>query len=140
VQLDSTDVSLELLSEGRRVFASRGRWLHPLLELEEFLRSRPLDRRTLSLRDKIVGRAAALLIVRLGIPEVHAGILSRCGEAVFRERGVRCTRDSLVDRIACRTEDLLADVSDPEAAHAIIVERARASRSAAPSALPGSPA
>lgn len=135
----SGEVSLELVSGGRRVFESRGRWLHPLLELEEFLALRPLDRSTLELRDKIVGRAAALLIVRLGIPRVHAGILSRCGEAVFRERGVRYSFDTLVDRIACRTEELLRDVSDPEDAHAIVVERARAARPAAPSASRGSP-
>jgi hypothetical protein len=126
---DAGEVSLELLENGVRVFSSRGKWLHPLLDLEEFLAHRNPAREDLSLRDKIVGRAAALLIVRLGIPEVHAGILSRPAEAIFRERGVRYTFDSLVERIACRTEELLSDVTDPEAAHVLVVARARAARS-----------
>lgn len=128
----SENVSLELLSDGVVVFSSGGRWLHPLLELEEFLAGRTLARQGLSLRDKIVGRAAALLIVRLCIPEVHAGILSRPGEAVFRERGVRYTFDTLVERIACRTEELLSNVVDPEAAHELVLARARAAKATTP--------
>lgn len=128
---ESGEVSLELLESGVRVFSSRGKWLHPLLELEEFLAHRGVARQGLSLRDKIVGKAAALLIVRLGIPEVHAGILSHPAEAIFRERGVRYTFDNLVERIACRTEELLSDVSDPEAAHALVVGRASAARTKA---------
>ena len=120
--------SLELVQNGTVLFTSSLRWLHPLLELEGFLASSSVDVSRCLLRDKIVGRAAALLMVRLGIRAVHAGLLSRLGEAVFVDRGVRYSYDSLVDRIACRTEDLLKKVTDPEEAHRVIVARAAAAR------------
>ena len=40
--------------------------------------------RTLWLQDKLIGKAAALLIHRLGIRTVEVGILSRPGEAVLQ--------------------------------------------------------
>jgi zinc transport system ATP-binding protein len=126
VQEKPDEVSLEVSRDGVRVFVSAGRWLYPLLDLEEFLAKRSVDPSRLSLRDKIVGRAAALLIVRLGIQEVHAGILSRLGEEIFRTRGIRFSCDELVERIACQTEELLRDVTDADEAHALIVSRARA--------------
>jgi hypothetical protein len=128
VESSRTDASLELRSSGKLVFSSYRKWLHPLLELEEFLGTHELPRSTLSLRDKIVGRAAALLIVRLGIPEVYAGILSRHGLDALRLHGVRVGYDELVERIACQTEDLLADVTDPEEAHELVIARARRAR------------
>jgi hypothetical protein len=122
------------------VFASSGKWLHPLLDLEQHLARTGLDPAPLALRDKIVGKAAALLIVRMGIRTLHAGILSRLGESALRAHGVRVTWDALVDHIDCRTEELLADVHDPDEAHALIVERARSAREAGAGAAAGRPA
>lgn len=116
--------SLELLHRGRVVFRSHGHWLHPLFDLEDFLatESYPLDE--VLLRDKIIGKAAALLIVRLGIRQVEAGILSRPGENALKANGVLYTSVRSVDRISCQTEELLKDQSDPEEAHQILAKRA----------------
>jgi hypothetical protein len=106
------------------VFFSAGKWLHPLFELEDFLPSSGLDRSSLLLRDRIVGRAAALLIVRLGIRRLHAQILSRPGKEVLEAHRVEHTWGELVERIACQTEAALADVEDPEAAYTWLRQRA----------------
>jgi len=116
--------SLELFSDSRRVFSSAGKWLHPLFELEEFLAESGLDPTTLSLRDRIVGKAAALLIARLGIRCVHAGVLSRLGMEVLEARRVTFSWDQLVERIDCQTESALAQVEDLEAAYAWLRKRA----------------
>jgi zinc transport system ATP-binding protein len=110
--------SLELYLDSRVVFSSAGKWLHPLFELEDFLAESGLERGALSLRDRIVGKAAALLIVRLGIRRVHAGILSRLGKEVLEAHQVAFTWDQLVEAIACRTESALARVQDADAAYA----------------------
>jgi hypothetical protein len=123
--------SLEAWQGERIAFASSGRWLHPLLELERFLLASRTDPASLVLHDKIVGRAAALLIIRLRIPEVRAGLLSRLGERALRSAGVRCTYAALTDRIDCQTEEILENVDDPEEAHRIVIERARAAASRA---------
>jgi len=118
------DPSLELLHRGRIVFRSHGHWLHPLFDLEDFLatESYPLDE--VLLRDKIIGKAAALLIVRLGIRQVEAGLLSRPGESTLSANRVRYTYTTRVERISCQTEELLKDQNDPEEAYRILAKRA----------------
>ncbi|TVR66150.1 MAG: DUF1893 domain-containing protein [Spirochaetaceae bacterium] len=117
--------SLELFREGRpeAVFSSTGSWLHPLFDLERFLLSSQLDPRECVLRDKLVGKAAALLIVRLGFVRIYTGILSRPGEEVLTAHSVTYEAVQRVERILCRTEELLAEVDDPEEAYRIICTR-----------------
>ena len=116
--------TLTVLYEGSPIFTSHGKWLHPLFELEAYLAEHPIQPEDLILQDKIIGKAAALLIYRLGFRTVKAGILSRLGEAVLQRYGIAYTYEQLVDRIHCQTEDLLAEVEDPEAAYQLVRVRA----------------
>ncbi len=120
--------TLALLVDGEEVFASTGKWLHPLFELEQFLAARSIDPSRAEVCDKIVGRGSAFLIVRMGIPTVHAGVLSRLGKEVLDRAGAACTWESLVDRIQCRTESLLGDTWDPQQAYQILADLARRDR------------
>ena len=106
-----------------RLFASEGRWLHPLFELEAFFALSGQDPRRTRLVDRITGRAAALLVARMGIPELHTLVLSRRAVPVLARNGIRCRFREQVDRIACATEDLLAGIEDPEAAWSILEQR-----------------
>jgi hypothetical protein len=106
------------------IFTSYGKWLYPLFELEEYLAEHPISPERLVLQDKIVGKAAALLIHRLKFRVVKVGILSKLGEAVLRRHGIAYTYEQLVDRIHCQTEDLLADVDKPEDAYDLLKVRA----------------
>jgi uncharacterized protein DUF1893 len=103
---------------------SNGKWLHPLLELEAYLAEHPIQPENLILQDKIIGKAAALLIHRLGVRTVKAGILSRLGETVLQRHGIAYTYEQLVDCIHCQTEKVLATVEDPEAAYQLVKVRA----------------
>jgi hypothetical protein len=109
-------VTLRAYAEDREIFSSQGKWLHPLFDLEESLR----------VEDKIVGKAAALLLVRLGIREIRAGVLSELGRAVLERHHVVYSAAQTVPRIDCQTEILLAEVEDPEAAYRIVKARAGA--------------
>jgi hypothetical protein len=124
------DISLEFIVSGQVLFTSPGKWLHPLFELEQFLAEHGIDGASGEIRDKVVGRGSAFLIVRLGIRRVHAVLLSRLGKDVLDRAGVSCTWDTLVEEIACSTEDILRDVMDPEEAWRILVERVRKAREA----------
>ena len=115
---------------GEPLFSSPGRWLHPLFELEEFLAAHPgpgggltASAPGLFLRDRVIGSAAAFLILRLGLSEVEADIAGRRALQLLRERGVAAEAQSCVEAIGCATEQLLQDVSDPEAAYRILAER-----------------
>ncbi len=116
--------SLQLLQGSRLLFSSDGKWLHPLFELEDFLAESGLRREELSLRDRVVGRAAALLIVRLGIRRVHAETLSLPGREVLQAHGVDHGWDRLVEAIGCQTESALAGIQDPQAAYDWLRQRA----------------
>src|SRR6266566_3730316 len=106
--------TLIVLQDGAPIFTSCGKWLYPLFELEAYLADQACEPAQLLLQDKIIGKAAALLIHRLGFRTIQAGILSRLGEAVLQRHGIAYTYEQLVDRIHCRTEELLANVEDPE--------------------------
>ena len=116
--------SLTVLRDGVPVFTSTGKWLHPLFELEDYLAEHGLEPVNLILQDKIIGKAAALLIHRLVFCSVKADILSRPGEAVLQRHGIAYSYEELVDRIHCQTEELLATVEDAEEAYRLVKERA----------------
>ena len=116
--------TLIVLHEETPVFTSHSNWLYPLLELEAYLAEHPVQPERLVLQDKIIGKAAALLITRLGFCTVTAGILSRLGETVFHRYEIAYTYEQLVDRIHCQTEELLAQVEDPEEAYRLVKVRA----------------
>lgn len=127
----ASDVSLEFLMDGQVLFSSTGKWLHPLFELEQFLKTREINAAKGEIRDKVVGRGSAFLMVRLGVRKAHAGLLSRLGKDVLDRAGVTFTWDTLIDQIQCSTESILREVTDPEEAYPILAERARKARARA---------
>ena len=116
--------TLTVFHNGTPIFTSYGKWLHPLFELESYLADHAAQPENLILQDKIIGKAAALLIHRLGFRPVKAGILSRLGEAVLVRHGMSYTSEQLVERIHCQTEELLATMEDPEDAYRLVKVRA----------------
>jgi zinc transport system ATP-binding protein len=116
-------LTLRLYQGGQVVFSSEKHWLHPLFDLEGFFAQSGLDPAGACLVDRVTGRAAAFLVVRLGIRELRTRVLSRRAVPVLEQAGVRYACGEEVDRILCVTEDLLAPVQDPEAAWALLQER-----------------
>jgi hypothetical protein len=96
-----------------------------LFEFEEWLGTKDIDPKDLTLCDNIVGKAAALLIVRLQIRRVKAGVLSRLGEGVLKKYEVSYSCAEMVEKVLCRTEQELKEVEDPQEAHRILSERIR---------------
>ena len=127
----ASHVSLEFLIDGKVLFSSTGKWLHPLFELEQFLKAREINASTGEIRDKVVGRGSAFLMARLGVRKAHAGLLSRLGKDVLERAGVTLTWDTLIDEIQCSTEGILREVTDPEEAYPILAERARKAKARA---------
>lgn len=122
---DMSKPSLQVLKGEQTVFSSGGKWLYPLFEFEEWLRTQDIDPRDLTLCDNIVGKAAALLIVRLSICRVKAGVLSRLGEDILKKYEVSYSCAEMVEKVLCRTEQELSGVDDPQEAHRILSERIR---------------
>ena len=122
--IEGKELTLTVLHDGVPIFTSYGKWLHPLFELEDYLAEHPIQPENLILQDKIIGKAAALLIHRLGFRTVKAGVLSRLAETVLQRYRIAYTYELLVDRLHCQTEELLSEVEDPDEAYRLVKIRA----------------
>ena len=101
--------SLIIRYQNTIIFTSDSHWLHPLFEFDDFLRKNTYPVAELFLQDKIAGKAAASMIVRLGIRRCHIELISARAIPVFEKAGVDFTYDTLVEHIDCRTEYLITD-------------------------------
>ena len=116
-------VNFEVYQDDELIFHSDNHWLHPIFEFEEALKNKEIKFNLLQVRDKIIGRAAALLLVRLDIKKIHAHLLSHLGRDVLEYYKIDYRYDLLVDKIGCQTEDLLAIEYDPEVAYTLIKQK-----------------
>jgi len=121
-ELEKTGLSLLIYSGEKVIFSSARTGMKPLLEAIEALGLKPL--RGAIVADKVVGRAAALLIVYMDVAEVHAGVVSKTAAEVLRSYGLKYhflrevesikSRDGV---IICPFERLVQGISDPEEAY-----------------------
>ncbi|MDO5444718.1 MAG: DUF1893 domain-containing protein [Eubacteriales bacterium] len=101
---------------GEQLCSSTERGVKPLLG---FI-SDGLNFSGFSAADRVVGKAAAFLYVRLGVSEVFADVMSRSAVNVFKEHGIVCTAGELTEVIVnraktglCPMESAVWDISDP---------------------------
>jgi ABC-type Mn2+/Zn2+ transport system ATPase subunit len=118
------DYSLVVAHLNQTVFTNGGKWLHPLFELGDFLEKNKYPLEELQLTDKIAGKAAAFLIVRLCISQVHIKLISEGALAVFKRFGRQVSYDILVPVIQCKTEQLISVDDEPEAVWQMLRRRA----------------
>jgi len=128
-KLEETGNSLMIYKDGRLLFESSSRGIRPHLEA--------IDKHSDMLKDtvfvdKIVGRAAALLILYSRPLKVFATVISSSGKALFEESNLRYQFEEEVDnikmrdgRIFCPFERMVQSISDPtEAYREILVKMA----------------
>jgi hypothetical protein len=123
-KLKSGQVSLQVIVDQEVVFESNGKWLYPLFDLEEFIVDHPLPMAQALVRDKVIGKAAALLLIRLGAECLHGELMSELAVETLTRVNILHTYDRLVQRIDCQTEALLSEINDPEQAYQILCTRA----------------
>ena len=116
--------SLEVYAGETLIYFSDRSWVHPLLDLELHLLENGRPDGELTACDKVVGKAAAMIMIHLGIGRVRAVMMSELARDFLEARGIPFEHDRLVPRIMCRTEEILAEIDDPAEAHAIIKRRA----------------
>ncbi len=122
--LITTNSTSAVVSNGE-VFTSQERGVKPLLHL---LTEKKGFLKGASVADKVIGKAAALLMVLGEIKEVHTLIISELAIKVFEKYNIPCFYDKKVTRIVnragdglCPMETLCLDVDDPQKAFEKIV-------------------
>ncbi len=101
--------SLIISYRDKIIFTSDAHWLYPLFEFRDFLSKNKFDVSQLFLHDKIAGKAAASMIVRLGIKKCHIELISERAIPVFVKAGITFTYSCKVEQIDCCTEELIND-------------------------------
>jgi zinc transport system ATP-binding protein len=109
--------SLEVYLGDRLVFHSHGKWLYPLFELEQFIVKSGHDPKQFFVKDKIIGKAAAMILIHLGVRHIEAGIMSEVAQAALESHHIDFSYAHLVDKIQCRTESILLNEMDPGKAY-----------------------
>ena len=124
--LKSTDSTIAVVSVDD-VYTSQERGVKPLLHL---LTEKKGFLKGASVADKVIGKAAALLMVLGEIKEVHTLIISEPAIKVFEKYNIPCFYDKKVDRIVNRTgdglcpmESLCLDVEEPQEAFMAITNK-----------------
>ena len=118
--LKSTDSTIAVVSVDD-VFTSHERCVKPLLHL---LTEKKGFLKGASVADKVIGKAAALLMVLGEIKEVHTLIISEPAIKVFEKHNIPCFYDKKVNRTGdglCPMETLCLDVEEPHKAFLKIV-------------------
>ncbi|MDK2981755.1 MAG: hypothetical protein PWQ55_2102 [Chloroflexota bacterium] len=123
------NTTLRVLQNERLIFESERRWLMPLFDFEAFLQTQPDLHGPFKFHDKVIGKAAALLMLRLGAAAVHGEVMSRLAVDLLDKHAVPNTHHTLVERIDCQTEEILLAIDDLDQAYVLLAERAQHSAS-----------
>ncbi len=106
---------------------SRERGLKPLIG---WLEEDPDFLRGACVADKIIGRAAAFIMVHAGAAEVYAGVISHGALSVFEEAGIPCTYTNTCIAISnrrgdgiCPMEKAVSRIKDPKEAYETLREK-----------------
>ena len=126
--LDRQKLSLLILKEGLPIFMTKEGGVAPLLQaIEENCRE---DLEGSIGADKVVGKAAALLMAYFGAREVYAGTMSEKAVPVLERYSIPYHFRSMVGEIlnrdksgTCRFELTVPDVEEPEEAYSRLKEK-----------------
>lgn len=115
-----------VLCKDDSVYTSNARGINPILNLLDSGR----DLRGFSAADKIVGKAAAFIYLKLNIKAVYAEVISRDALQILLQHGLYTEYNTLTEKIInrsgngiCPMEDAVKDITDAETAIKAIRQR-----------------
>lgn len=122
--MGSDEFVLRLELQDKILFEHCGNWLYPLFALEDWLKDKDFDRSQLLLRDKIIGKAAAVIIVRVRLRCLYGKIVSMGALQLLQHYQLTCDYQQLVPAIGCRTERLITNFAAIEQNYQMLYNRA----------------
>lgn len=115
--LTDSKATLVVIAESGEEFTSEERGVKPLVYL---LEHEPRILKGASVADKVVGKAAALLMVLGDIKEINTGVISTPAMEVFEKHNITYFFNKKVERIVnrkgdglCPMETLCLDIEEP---------------------------
>ncbi|UPA17915.1 DUF1893 domain-containing protein [Borrelia sp. MN22-0132] len=115
--------TLKLFKEHRILYSNMERGLKPLLEVDNFINKYIQNKEGLEIYDKVVGKAAAVIIYNIGLQNVQAGVISQPAKDFLESRGIRVGFKRLVEKINDKTENLIESLENPEEVYKYLIKR-----------------
>lgn len=119
--------TIVILKKDASVITSDDRGVSPLIKL---LKEDKLQLQDSIIADKVIGKAAALLMIYGNVKEVYTPIISSPAIKIFNINNVKIYYDKEVDRIInrkgdglCPMETLCLDIDNPEEAFEVILNK-----------------
>lgn len=123
------NISLQIFENDQVIFQSKGKWLYPLFEFENFLQKQNKHPQNLSSHDTVIGKGAAALAIKFGITKINANLISQNALNLINNYNsqnnniIQVTYSSLVPKIQCATEDLLENIFDIQQIYLFLKDR-----------------
>jgi len=118
-RLNREGLNLLIIKDNKRLYESKRGGMAPLLEAINLLGLQTLVGTTVI--DKIVGKAAALLISYFKASDVYTRLLSRSAIEVLKKHGIRYRSERVVENIRkkddtniCPFEKMVLEIEDPK--------------------------
>ena len=129
-------LSLIVLKGGKTLFTSSGDGIRPLFDAIDMVGLAGLGGSVVV--DKVVGKAAALLVSYFKAKEVHCVTLSVRGREVLDRRGIGCYWERVVPEVLnkagtdiCPFEKTVLDVDEPRDGYELLLAKLRSLRGGA---------
>lgn len=106
--------TLLLYKNHKILFSNMGENLEPLVELNNFISRYVQNREGLLVHDRVVGKASAVLLLKIGIKRVKADTLSEAARIVLEENNIEYEYKKLVSRINNKLEEAIESIDNPE--------------------------
>ena len=114
--IDDGEISCAVINNNKIVYTEYGRGVAPLLNI---LANKPEILKDACVADKIIGKAAAMILVSGGVSHVYGLIMSEAGRDYLEKHGVRFDYAECVNIIKnndgsgmCPIEQSVLDISD----------------------------
>jgi len=124
-RLDASGLNLMILKDGAITFSSAGKGVAPLLEAVETLGLGQLAGSVVV--DRVVGKAAALIIGYFKAACVYTEVLSRRGASFLDACGISCCAEEIVEEIMnrdgtdmCPLEKAVLNTEDPSEGYDVL--------------------
>jgi len=124
-QLDASGLDLMILKDGVRLFCSTGNGIIPLMEAVEDIGLEELKGSVVV--DRVVGKAAALVVGYFRGVHVYTKVLSRRGASVLDGLGIGCITEEIVEEIMnrdgsdmCPFEKAVLNIESPAEGYEIL--------------------
>lgn len=127
------NTSLQVFNNDDLIFESSGKWLHPLFELEDFLKTYNGPKDNLCSHDSAIGKAAAVLTIRAGVKKINAELMSQnavnyineYNRAAGAEDKIEICWKNLIPKLMCATENQLENLHDSDEMYFLLRQRAK---------------